>query len=275
MGNLRSFCLPFISAFALAVIPDPTIAQDRPALLVVASAHFNNPGRDQINITIADVMTDDRQKEIDYLVEQLAEFQPTHIAVEIPSKYQDVLDIRYTDYRSGRYELSRNESDQIGLRLAARLGHDRVYAVDWNDNPPGYTEADFDWYSYGQQNGHEAALARITDPESAKRYMPELGEQNIREWIAQLNDPDALMASHRAYMDIAMIGDGETLVGANWVGTWYARNLKIFSRLANLASEPDARVLVIYGQAHAYLLQQFARESGVFELTSLDAVLGN
>lgn len=70
-----------------------------------------------------------------------------------------------------------------------------------------------------------------------------------------------------------MIGKGEELPGASWVGTWYARNLKIFSRLVQLAIQPDDRVLVIYGQGHAYLLQQFARESGAFQLVSVADVL--
>jgi hypothetical protein len=275
MRKFSNFRMPFIIVLALAIVSLSATAQDRPTLLVMGFAHFGNPGRDAINLTVEDVLSDTRQKEIEELVDQLAKFQPTHIAIEISSENQSVVDTRYADYRSGRYELSRNESDQIGLRLAARLGHDRVYAVDWNGNPPGYTEAEFDWYNYGQKNGHEAAIARITDPENAKDYMVGLNEQNISEWITQLNDPAALLASHKAYMDIAMIGDGEALVGANWVGTWYARNLKIFSRLVNMATQPDARVLVIYGQAHAYLLQQFARESGVFELTSVETVLDN
>ncbi len=283
MSKFRHFCLPFISTTALLVIqlsiplsiPLSANAQDKPALLVVGSAHFANPGRDAINLTVADVLTDVRQKEIADLVEQLAAFKPTHIAVEISGTNQSVLDTQYADYRNGRYELSRSEADQIGLRLAASLGHDRVYAVDWNGNPPGYIKAEYDWYEYGQKNGHEAAIARAMDPETTKKYVTELGEQNISEWIQQLNAPEALLASHQVYMEIAMIGDGEALIGANWVGSWYARNLKIFSRIAKLATQPDARVLVIYGQAHVYLLQQFARESGVFELTSVDAVLNN
>ncbi len=275
MRKFSNFFVPFVTTLALVIVPLAANSQEKPALLVVGSAHFANPGRDAINVSVEDVLTDTRQKEIEELVEQLAEFQPTHIAIEISSENQSVVDTRYADHRDGRYELSRNESDQIGLRLAARLGHDRVYAVDWNGTPPGYTEADFDWYSYGQKNGHETVIARVTDPENAKTYMFELAEQSIGEWIGQLNHPDALLASHKAYMDIAMIGDGEALVGANWVGTWYARNLKIFSRLVNLATQPNARVLVIYGQAHAYLLQQFARESGVFELTSVETVLDN
>ena len=222
----------------LTSLPSLAVAQDKPTLMVLASAHFNNPGRDTINIDVDDVLTDKRQAEIESVVEQLMAFRPTHIAIEMSEAQQAGLDQRYEDYRAGRYELSRGEDDQLGLRLAARLGHDRVYGVDWNGNPPGDMEADYDWVSYAQANGHEAKLASITDPERASGFYVELQEQSIGTWLRQLNQPDALQASHQSYFDIAMIGDGDQLPGANWVGTWYARNLKIFSRLVKMAQNP-------------------------------------
>lgn len=247
------------------------IAFAQPKLLVVGSMHFANPGRDEVNIEVADIMTDRRQREIKELVAALAEFRPTHIAVEYPSKYQDRLDEMYTAYQAGEYELRRNEADQVGLRLAAELGHEKVYAVDWNENPPGNIDTDYDWYTYGMENGHATRIEAITDPERAG--IPEMNEQSVSEWFLQLNTAESLQKAHEVYFDIAMIGDGENLIGANWVGTWYARNLKIFSRLVDLAEDENARILVLYGRGHAYLLRQFAVESGRFELVDLEEVL--
>jgi hypothetical protein len=153
------------------------------------------------------------------------------------------------------------------------LGHERIHAVDWNGNPPGDVEADYNWVSYGQTHGHEATLAAITDPVRAKQFYVALEDQTVSQWLRQLNSVDALQASHRMYFDIASIGDGEQLIGANWVGTWYARNLKIYSRLVNLATSPSDRVLVVYGQGHAYLLQKFAREHGLFNVVRIEDVL--
>ncbi len=258
---------------ATAFSSSAVYGQDRAELLVLGVVHFSNPGRDSINFEIDDILSAKRQAEISALVDELAEFKPTHIAVEVLSRQQDDLDERYARYRAGEYELTRDESDQIGLRLAAKLGHDQVYAVDWNDNPPGDIEADYDWHSYGLANGFEATIDQITDPEAAKKFYFELGSQTVSAWLKQLNNPDALEASHRVYFDIAMIGQGEELLGANWVGTWYARNLKIFSRLVKMTESPKDRVLVIYGQGHAYLLRQFAREYEAFSLVDVDSVL--
>ncbi len=215
----RLFLLMFW-VLATAFFSSAVYGQDRAELLVLGVVHFSNPGRDSINFEIDDILSAQRQAEVLALVDKLAEFEPTHIAVEVLSRQQNDLNERYARYRAGDYELTRDESDQIGLRLAAKLGHDQVYAVDWNDNPPGDIEADYDWHSYGLANGFEATIDQITDPEAAREFYFELGSQTVSAWLKQLNNPDALAASHRVYFDIAMIGQGEELIGANWVGTW-------------------------------------------------------
>ena len=244
---------------------------NRPSMLVIGTAHFQNSGRDLVNVDLEDVMSDTRQEEIQALLEMLASFKPTHIAVEFPLSSQDRIDEVYTSYLEGDYELTRNEAHQLGYRLGALLGLDRVYGVDWNGNPPG-AEQDYDWFSYGEANGHESRIANISDPDN-RPNTSDMSGQTIAEWLVRINQPEILQASHRAYFDIAMIGDGEIQPGPSWVGTWYARNLKIFTNLVRLAEKPTDRILVIYGLGHAYLLNQFAVESGAFNLVSLQDVI--
>ena len=45
------------------------------------------------------------------------------------------------------HTLTRDERDQLGLRLAAKLDLPRVDAVDWLDGPPGKDE-DYDFEGY-------------------------------------------------------------------------------------------------------------------------------
>src|SRR5690606_14923520 len=109
------------------------------------------------------VLTEARQAEIAAVVERLAAFRPTHIAVEWPSAEQASLDALYRDYREGRHELGRRELEQFGLRLAAKLGLGRVHAVDWRGLPPG-DQQHYRWAAYGKANGHEARLSALADP---------------------------------------------------------------------------------------------------------------
>jgi hypothetical protein len=247
------------------------VLSQAPTLLVVGSAHFDNPGLDVVNVKVGDVLTKARQAEIREVVDELAAFRPNYVAVEWPRSDQEKLDARYQDYRAGRYSLSRDERDQLGLRLAAKLHLVRVNAVDWNDNPPG-DEKQYAWDEFAESHGQKPLLSAITDPRRAVGMVPQ-GDLGIGAWLLQQNTAQNLAASHRNYFDIVSIGDESEQPGAAWVGSWYARNLRIFQNLVLLTDRPADRIVVIYGAGHAYLLRQFARESGAFRLVDVAAVL--
>jgi hypothetical protein len=246
-------------------------AEQRPALLILGVSHFDNPGRDVVNIKVDDVMSVARQKEIAQVVAALAEFRPNFVAVEWPRTEQDKLDARYKDFQEGRYTLTRDERDQLGVRLAAQLKLSRVSAVDWNEDPPG-DEKLYAWDEFAEAHGEKALMAALTDPQRTLGIIPQ-GTLSIGAWLVKMNSAESLAASQRNYFDIAAIGDEHEHPGANWVGYWYGRNLKIFNNLMLLTDRPADRILVIYGAGHAYLLRQFARESGAFRLVDVDAVL--
>ena len=269
-------CIVAVMCLPAAARDDTRLLRDRapdqrPTLLVLGTAHFDNPGRDVVNTQVDDILAPARQAEIDEAVAQLASFRPTHVAVEWPIKKQAALDARYGDYQAGKYRLGRSETEQIGLKLAAKLHLPRVYAVDWNEDSPGQDE-DYDWVAYGQAHGQKAQVTALLDPKGAIGIVP-LGTLTIGEWLLQLNRPETLAANHRNYFDWAAIGDAERQPGANWVGQWYARNLRIFINLVRIADRPEDRMLVVYGQGHAYLLRQFATESGAFRIVDVDEVI--
>jgi len=126
-------------ALALAAAM-PTLAQSpsaeepaRPAaraeVLVLGVYHMASPGKDIFNMRIDDVLAPKRQAEIAQLIEVLKKFHPTKVAVE-GDVGDDSIPNRYADYVAGKHELSRNEIEQIGFRLAKELGHKTVHPVD-------------------------------------------------------------------------------------------------------------------------------------------------
>ena len=54
----------------------------------------------------------------------------------------------YHSYLSGEFTLSANEIHQLGFRIAAELGHERIYPVDWNEWIGGVALGDV--YEYAQ-----------------------------------------------------------------------------------------------------------------------------
>jgi hypothetical protein len=274
--------LPLLFALALAapaaaappevkLLSDRTPAE-RPSLMVLGVGHFDNPGQDVLNVKIDDVLSPRRQAEMRDLVAALERFRPTRVVVEWPADMQAKLDARYADYRAGRYQLSRDERDQLGLRIAADLKLDRVTAGDWNEEPPGQ-EADYDFTIYPDTPQAKARFAKLSDPALVAEDARRLKQGTLRSYLAWMNTSAHLADMHRRYFDFALIGDAKKNPGANWVMSWYGRNLKIFDNLVWLTDDPHERVLVIYGAGHAHLLRQFARESGAFKLVDPEIYL--
>lgn len=260
------------TAAPVTLLRDRTPAE-RPTLLVLGTVHLTNPGRDFHDVKVDDVLAPKRQRQIAALVERLAAFHPTHVAVEWPLADQAQLDARYRDYRAGKYQLGRNEVDQIGLRLAARLGLPRVDAVDWFEDPPG-KDSDYDFETWAKQHHQQALLDAVLKSDVTERETALLAHSTVTSFLCILNEPARLAADNRSYFDFAMIGDTHDYPGANWVGSWYARNLKIFDNLVRLAPHPQDHVLLVIGAGHAFLLRQYAEQSGGFRLANLPEVLG-
>jgi hypothetical protein len=229
-----------LSWAAHAQTPSPQLLLDRkpgegPALLVLGTAHFANPGKDMVNTRVENVLSEKRQAEIANVVEQLAAFRPTFVAIEWPETAQARLDTVYGDYRARRAPLNASEHQQIG---------------------------------HGRKATFDALFARVAA--LSVRLEP---DETIGEWLIRMNRPEALLDNHRTYFDIATFGDSESQPGAAWVGTWHARNLRIFANLTRLTPSPQDRILAIYGSGHAYPLRQFAIESNAFRLIDVDQVL--
>lgn len=93
--------------------------------------------RDWHIVDAGDVRNPRRTQEMNDVAARLAAFQPTHVAVERVVGDQGALDAHYLAYRVQQADLDASEEQQIGFRLAARLGLDRVQAVDWMDLIPG------------------------------------------------------------------------------------------------------------------------------------------
>jgi hypothetical protein len=118
-----------INSTSVAVSSRETEAMSDPQVMLLGSYHLANNNRDVINVSIEDVLTAHRQQQIIDLVECLAKWKPTRIAVEWDRSDQAGLDGRYATFLAGNYELTANEIDQIGLRLAKRLGSGLIVAA--------------------------------------------------------------------------------------------------------------------------------------------------
>ncbi|HET8613060.1 MAG TPA: DUF5694 domain-containing protein [Sphingomonas sp.] len=256
----------------IAAAPPPKLLVDRPAaaapeLLVLGSPHLGNPARDIADPDVPNVLAPDRQKQIETIIDDLARFRPTHIAIEWEVSEQDKLDKAYADYLAGRRAARADEIDQIAFRLGKKLGLKRIDAADWFKEPPG-KDSDYDFETWAKQHGEQARLDAITGRLKAlsQRQTAAMRCTDVASWYDRVNTPAHRAEDNRAYFDFALLGDATANPGATWVGNWHARNLHIFANLVRIAKRPDDRVLVLFGAGHGFLLDRFARDSGAFRV---------
>ncbi len=260
------FCFPFLSTFAVNAqigIVDQN-AKTKPTLVVLGTYHMGTPGNNVVNPKVADITIPERQKQIVELVEKLKKFKPTKIVVECDleddAKTQEI----YNQYLSGSYQLTKNETNQIGFRLAKVSGHKKVYCVDWSDF---WDDPAINYIKYASQDaeldgflkGLNQKLRQEIDTEFEKLYTLPITDQLIL-----LNQPDRIEKSHKVYYDIMRIGRGKEYAGAGYLSWWYRRNMVILTNIIRLTDSPKERILVIYGYGHLKLLTQFAKESGFY-----------
>ena len=226
-------------------------------VLILGTFHMGNPGNDVYNLEADDMLASKRQLEINTVVEALAAFEPTKVALESDFGTDRVVD-RYRSYLEGNHELSRNEIDQIGYRLAERSGHSTVYPVD----------ADVDGID---PRPSWANFPEIVDAKDryAQTYSPlELSSSTVSQYLAWINSPEYHARNHFFYtafdMKMTRAGDDQSVI---WLSDWYKRNLLIVANLLKIAN-PDGsdRIFVMFGAGHSYLLNQFLSESPHFEL---------
>ena len=215
-----------------------------------------------LNVQWDDVLTEKRQKEIRDFVNLLKKFKPTKIAVEAP--FGSVkLDEQYGRYLRGEYQLTRNEIDQIGFRLAKELNQPKVYGVD--------AAGAFDIgrvFEFAAANNQQGIVDKAF--EIAKGHVAEANKliqtTNVTEIYRVTNDQRRIDEGHQAYIIMSRIGKDKEYPGVDLLADWYKRNLKIFSNVTRITESKDDRVLVIIGAGHVKLLQQFIEDSGEYNL---------
>lgn len=255
------------SGAAFAQTPD----QEPVRVMILGVYHMDNPGRDMNNVRVDPVTTPEKQAELAALADALAGFQPTAVAIESVAPDQStLLDGRWPAYDPADLLATSNERVQIGYRLAARAGIDRVYAIDEKDREgqPSYFPIG-PVMAWAQANGRmdELVAARTEIQSHIAELEARQSERSVGQLLAEINAPDHPIGpgGHSFYYGMMGMGSGDAQPGADLNARWYARNAQIFARLIQVA-RPGDRIVVVYGAGHAYWLRHFVETTPGFVL---------
>lgn len=243
------------------------------SIFFVGSWHFAYPGKDAHKTDASnriDVLSDERQQEIEETLAYLERYRPTAIGVECDpgSAWEE----KYREYLDGDMAPVRNEIYQLGFRLAKRMGLERVHCVDAGS-------------FYGDHREEMKRLGAIpeeydyqSDDVMSKRYrewydyMDRIrNDMTILEGLQLTNREDVLDAGFGAYL----VGDFKLpeFGGADALAVyWYNRNLRIFRQLQELRTEDEDRLLVVFGSGHVQILKTLADSSPEFRRVRFDAL---
>ena len=258
----------------------------KPTVMILGSTHLANDGLDVYNTKMDDVRAPKRQREIEQLVEQLKEFKPTKIALELDEKTHGAgTQTEYQGYLKGTYKLKRGEGDQIGFRLAKQMGHPKLYCVDYRldyrKDDPIIPFDEFDWnllnyIGFAEEHNLNHLLppppdeGKVTQGEKGVTWIEPEKYVPIIDMYIRDNDPEGIRMDHQRYIRwIARVGLGDQYPGASWLSHyWYDRNMKIYVNLTRITESAEDRILLIIGGGHVYLIQQFLEESGDYIIES-------
>ena len=263
MTRLPASILTFVvaAATALAGLATPAAAQAPPPdvdgertraeVLVLGTYHMANPGSNVFDAEADDVLAVRRQAEIAEVIDVLKAFRPTKIAVEARFNERSTQS-RYAEYVAGDYELTRNEIDQLGFRLARALGHEAVYPVDvFGDFP--YPRL----VKYAEATGRTAEFeawqaAEAGRSEANGEYM---ASHTVLETLLRYNSDEQVSQGVGSYFQLAGFSEPWDWAGPDLVADWFRRNMRIYGNVVDLIDSPDERVLVVYGAGHLGWLQ--------------------
>jgi hypothetical protein len=255
---MRPSALTAVAAAAFAALVPSARAQasDSPQVLVLGTFHMANPGHDINNVHVDDVLAPARQAQIAEVMTVLERFKPTKIAVEADVGSASLAS-RYQDYLAGKHELTRNEIEQIGFRLAKMLGQQTIYGVD--------ADGDFPWMrltDYAKAHGVPLFDSVSAEFASATKGTDSyLATHTILETLLRVNSDSAVALGVGTYARLAHIGEPWDYAGPDLVADWYRRNIRIYNHVVRLVSSPSERVLVIFGYGHlGFLRQDFAAD---------------
>jgi hypothetical protein len=223
-------------------------------IMILGMYHMSNPGLDAVNLDADDVLLPRRQREIEELVSRLAKFRPTKIAVEAPYRGTAVPD-RYTRYVAGTYQLARNETEQIGFRLARQLGLPGVTPIDFPMFMSGLQPSELD-LTPKRDTAKPATAPKPREPNPRDRL---LRESTVTQYLRFLNSDSVVRQDHAGYMNQIKVRSAPAIYEqTDYLTNWYKRNLRMFTNLNREVDHGRDRVLVLVGSGHITLLRQLA-----------------
>jgi len=171
-----------------------------------------------------------------------------------------------------KYDTRLNENVVIAVRLAVRLGLDRVDRVD--DQMSGSDPKDPE--AYGPEISaiwnNAPTKQRIAEYEEWDAAMED-GSMPILEWYRRYNAPSSLALAMAGDFGAAAGARTSSDAGQTYLAYWETRNLRMVANIRQVIGT-DTRTLAIVGVSHKPYYDRYLGMMSNIELADTEAVLG-
>lgn len=227
---------------------------EKAQVMLFGTFHFASPGLDMVKTDTLDVLTAENQDYLKALANRISQgFQPTQVLIECSKKNGNKINQNYHQYLAGTYQLSVNENDQIGFRVAKMAGLTKVICYDerdvqWNskrlfevmpDNAPEIKKAVDDFIN--------EVTAEMNHMQQTASLSENLMHSNSEEFD-RLNKSFYLLTNE-------VEADGH-YSGADAAASWWHRNFRMYANIQK-AAQPGERVIAVGGQGHTAIMKDF------------------
>ncbi|NNV57345.1 DUF5694 domain-containing protein [Limnovirga soli] len=233
-----------------------------PKIFLLGSFHFEYPNLDANKVDKSkqiDILSEQKQKELQKLLDYIAIFRPTKICIEAPVQWNAME--KYRMYKTGKKELGRDEIQQIAFRLMDRFKLDTVYCVDASTIADDLSESKDSTVikPYIDEIFKDYSFKAIP---TYKKWIEYETEQNLKvplfEYFKYFNSQKRFLRDYGYYLS-GEFKNGK-YNGADALATyWYDRNLRIFRNIQRITTSSNDRILVLFGAGHISILDQLLK----------------
>ncbi len=259
----------FASNSIIKAQPSSKQKLEKPTIALLGTFHFAGSS-DAMSLKTDDLTSPKRQNEIKDLVEALAEYKPTKVVLEYPYGATG-LDSIYQLYLKGSHNLTINERQQIGFRLAKKMGHKHIFVADHHLDLPFDTLINF-LQKEKQMNLFENMMSDMKT-QVMDVLQKAYDNMTIKEFFVMLNNEKYDALNRNVYLEyVNKMGTDSNYLGSEVIAKWWERNFKIMFNI-DAITELDDRVLVFFGQGHTSILKDFYKNRNDVSYTNINNII--
>ncbi|WP_409250728.1 DUF5694 domain-containing protein [Bacillus sp. SCS-153A] len=157
----------------------------------------------------------------------------------------------------GCYDI--HEIQQIGFRLADKLGHDKVYAVNWEGR---MTNEDMGKLHNTILNTYPEVLKKVA---SLQETIPSISKGSpLLTSYQELNNERLIAQMEELYWSFACVQDENGgRIGIEFLNKWLEREMMIFKNIIDITDDAsDERILLLIGSDHLWSLKMLFEKNG-------------